>query len=763
MDNFSDINEVYRQNLTWGMTDYLSSELGISKEALGQLGLGYYPAKNAFTIPERNHDGTIVGISYRFISGGKGCEKGSKRGLVFPLNQKFFSGKRRYREGSARWYKLEKGGGISCPICGKDHWCMVSDTDRNNPPAVNCCRVQTGSVSELGMGWLHILRKEENLKTDELTILPETQYPILCVEGMSDVAAAYDLGFIAIGRPAASAGLKLLKNFPLAGKPIIVVGERDSGAGAVGMEAAFRLLRTMSQQVKKVMPPEGIKDLRAWFNNGLTLNGFIKYVDEQSDCMLNGDVLESDVASVIAKQWLESANTFDSVHTVRKHRGQWVRFDKNHYSLYSEDVLRGDLYAHVEGKFYQSTSDAGEITIKPYKPSRSKISDVVDALNQWCPVEQSAPSWLDEQYGRPLPKDLIVFQNGILNVKDFINGKINLMDPTPKYFTFNALPYEFDDNAHSKLWDEFLHGVFDDEEQIMLLAEWMGYLCTPDLSFEKLMLFTGRPRSGKTTILDTIRHVLGPVQCAETSFSSLVGEFGFQPLMGKLVAMIGDAKTPRAAESDSALEKILQITGGDHVTVNKKRVDQLSSEQLYCRFTFAMNDLPCFSDHSRALESRLNILSFSKSFLGREDRSLKMRLREEAEKGKLIMFALEGLKRLRKQNQFSFPESSEEMLHQYKDLSVPLISFGAECLVTEPNPTKWTPDMWAAKDQIYSVWSVWAKIRGIKCGGKEQFGRWLQAAYPEIYTSRRRLQYDRVYGFAGLRLKDSAIKEYIRR
>jgi len=758
---FAKLHEIYRQNITSGMVKYLAEELQVSTEALTALGIGYYYAKAAFTFPERDVEGNIIGIAYRYVSGKKGCEPGSKRGLTYILNPNYFSGQKRYQTGSHNWYKLQENGGISCPICGKDHWCMVSVSDVNNPPAVCCTRKQVGSVAELGMGWLHILRPEGDLRQANQTVLPKSDFPILCLEGMSDVAAAFDFNMVGIGRPAASAGLKLLQNLPLAGREIIVVGERDAGAGEVGMEAAFRVLRGVTPHIKKVMPPEGVKDFRAWKNSGLTREEFLNFSDKNSDALMKGDVFEDDVAATIAKAWVQTQSQ-NGLPLVRNFQGGWVKFKGTHYTLIEDVQLRGELYAYLEGKFYQSKATNGSIEIKPYKSSRAKISDIMDALSQWCPIQTSPPSWLVGGK-RPLPKDVIVFQNGILDLNEFTHGRIKMMDPTPEYFSFNALPYNFDENAQSKDWNDFLTGVFLDPTQAELLAEWMGYLCVPDITYEKLMVFVGRPRSGKGTTLDTIRSMLGREQCAETSFQSLVGSFGFQPLIDKLAAIIGDAKSPRASEADAALEKILQITGGDPITANKKYVSQLPSVQLVCRFTFAMNDLPVFSDFSRALEARLNLLEFDQSFIGREDRGLKQRLRSEASRGKLIMFALDGLKRLRQNNCFTEPQSSVDLLRSYQDLSVPSIAFGNECLIVENDRSKWKPGMWVEKGQLYDLWHGWCKDRGQKAGAREQFGRWFIQAYPEVCSERRRIQSERMYGYAGVMMRPDAIARYGRK
>lgn len=757
---FNKLHEIYRQNITSGMVKYLADELHVSTEALVTLGVGYNYAQGAFTFPERDTEGNIIGLSHRYVNGKKACESGSKRGLIYALNPSYLSGKKKYESGSHNWYKLQKGNGISCPICGHDNWCMVSAVSPENPPAVCCGRVQQNSVAELGMGWLHILRPEGDLRQANQTILSGSDYPVLIVEGLSDVAAAYDLGLIAVGRPAASAGLKLLQNLPLAGRELIVVGEHDSGAGAVGMEQAFRVLRNVTPHIRKVMPPEGIKDFREWKNTGLTLGQFIQYADSNSDALMKGDVFDDDAAPTIAKAWIQT-QIIDGLPSIRLYQGDWVQFQGNHYVKKDEDVLRGELYAYLDGKFYQNKTQNGGVEIKQFKASRSKVNDVFDALNQWCPIQQSPPLWLVGGKAHR-PQDIIVFKNGFLDVNDFCDGKIKLHKPTTEYFTLNALPYNFDENARSKDWEQFLTGIFDDAEQVQLLAEWMGYLLVPDISYEKLMVLTGLPRSGKGTIMDATRAMLGHEQCAETSFQSLIGSFGYQPLIGKLAAFIGDAKSPKATESDSALEKILQITGGDPVTANKKYVSQLPTVQLYCRFTFAMNDLPAFSDFARALEARLLMLSFVHSYVGKEDRSLKYRLKADAAAGKLIMFALKGLKRLREQGQFTEPESSKDLLNGYRDVSVPTISFANECLDIEPDPNKWSPGMWAELGQIYDVWAGWCKDRGQRIGGRAQFTRWFQQAFPTVANQRRRIQTERFYGFAGVMIRPSALQRYVK-
>jgi putative DNA primase/helicase len=611
---------------------------------------------------------------------------------------------------------------------------------------------------------LHILTAEGELQSQDASVLLDNTKPVLIVEGFTDTAAGTSLGFTTIGKPAANGGLSILQQMPLAGRKVVIIGEHDSGAGVKGMEATFRSLRKTVRDLYKLMPPEGVKDLRTWVNQGLTAETLLEAIENDGDAALGDDIFEDDVAFTIAKKWLTTCKMEDGWPLIRNYRGQWLEYDGSHYVEKTWENLRGDLYGYLDGKLFNKEKPDGTIQLAPYKPSKGKVNDVFDALNTWCPIDREAPTWLDSEE-HPAPSDLIMFRNGLLDVNAYYEGRVQLLDPTPAFFSFNMLPYDFDPGATSPLWDEFLDEIFEDDPQkAELLAEWMGYNLVPDMSMEKMMLLTGRPRSGKGTILECLRATLGHEQCVETSFSSLVIRFGFEPLIGKLACLIGDAKSPKARDGDAALEKLLMITGGDPVTIDRKGISQLSSIHLTTRFTLAMNDLPVFSDHAMALETRLNILSFANSFVGKEDFTLKKRLIEEAKQGKLINFALQGLKRLRERKLFTDPATSVEMRSQFRTISTPVVSFLDECcdLIDKTDRVEYDKT-WIEKGQLFEAWKAWCERRGRRAGLAEQFGRWLMSAEPRLKLSRVQQDGRRFGVYKGLTLQAWAFEDLLGR
>ena len=103
--------------------------------------------------------------------------------------------------------------------------------------------------------------------------LPTRDGPIMIVEGATDTAAAWDLGFAAIGRPSAAGGAFqlacLLKGVPEE-RPIIVLGEIDpkpdgKWPGFAGATlVARKISETLGREVAWALPPSGAKDIRAW-------------------------------------------------------------------------------------------------------------------------------------------------------------------------------------------------------------------------------------------------------------------------------------------------------------------------------------------------------------------------------------------------------------------------------------------------------------------------------------------------------------------
>jgi len=103
--------------------------------------------------------------------------------------------------------------------------------------------------------------------------------PLLITEGTTDTAAALDLGFSAIGRPNCNSLIRMTASAVKDYKEIVIVSDNDT-SGRAGAGKLANYLAVRCTKVKIIYPPEGIKDLRQWLQDGLTAAHLKQIIDK---------------------------------------------------------------------------------------------------------------------------------------------------------------------------------------------------------------------------------------------------------------------------------------------------------------------------------------------------------------------------------------------------------------------------------------------------------------------------------------------------
>jgi hypothetical protein len=113
----------------------LARELGVHPRSLRDLGLGYCAADDAFTFPERDSGGAVVGILRRFRDGTKKLLAGGRRGLAYPDDWHAYTGPVFVPEGATDTAALLSRGlaAVGRPNCTggvRDLAALFADCDR---------------------------------------------------------------------------------------------------------------------------------------------------------------------------------------------------------------------------------------------------------------------------------------------------------------------------------------------------------------------------------------------------------------------------------------------------------------------------------------------------------------------------------------------------------------------------------------------------------------------------------------------------------
>ena len=741
--NIPELYEVYKTNVFPAMLDDLANSLGLSASTIAKLGIGFNPDAQSWIFPERDAKGNVIGLLQRHQDGSKLMIKSSKRGLTYVVNQDYNQGKTQFYPGKHHWVRTTQK--LPCPICGRIKWCLVSSIDIYNPPAVICTKISKGSVKHFpDCGYLHVLDADRNINDSPAHILESSKNPVIIVEGQTDVLAAMELGFVAVGRPSALGKTDLLPGVCYSRNAIVIGDNNPDGVGRKGMEAAANKLSRCCPVVQQVLPPQGIKDLREWVTDyDLTKEKLFNWMNENATTIDNKLLLDNDGADYLARKWIENRWTHGERVLLCKYLEDYYIFQDTKYTIIDRDTLFASMWSYFEGKNFISSKD-----VKPLRMTRPKMGDILSAASLVTPLITKVPCWVYNPESSNA-KELIPFKNGQLDI-----ATDKFYDITPNYFNVSHIPYKYNPELKSELWYKFLQEVFGgDNERIKLLGEWFGYVLSSNREYEKFMLLVGVPRSGKSTILEVLSHTIGADNSVSTSFSRLAERFGLANLVHKKAVMIGDARTSNQRIMDKALAITLQITGNDSLAIDRKG-RTIITDKLPGAFTLAMNELPAFSDYANAVQTRALMLGFDISFAGREDITLKHRLIREANQGKILEFALNGWKRLQEQGNFTQPQNSKEIAGEFNQLVSPLATFVSMCCVVETDKT--IPCL-----RLFAAWQEWTRAWGYRPGKVVQFGRWLKAYSPLIQHNRLRINGELMYVYGGIDLTQSAKQTYL--
>ncbi|MGH7090306.1 MAG: DNA primase family protein [Stellaceae bacterium] len=345
--------------------------------------------------------------------------------------------------------------------------------------------------------------------------------------------------------------------------------------------------------------------------------------------------------------------------------GVYYRWSRTHYAASEEAAIRSELYEFLNAAWRPAKGG-----IEPFEPSRMKINDVLDALRAIChlPAETPTPAWLRDVPPDLATGDIIACANGLLHIPTE-----TLLPHSPDLYTFNAIDVDFEASARCPRWQKFLDEVFPgDPKAVDQLQKMFGYLLTADTRQQKGFVLIGPKRSGKGTVARVLTGLIGARNKCAPMLSSLAARFGAEPLLGKRVAIISDARLSKRTDQQPIIELMLSVTGEDDLTIDRKFLPSVTG-RLPLRFVILTNELPAFLDHGGAFVSRWIIFTLTCSFYGREDPELTDRLLEE--RSGILNWALAGLARLREAGRFKQPASAAAVVQRWEDLSSPIAAF----------------------------------------------------------------------------------------
>ena len=420
-----------------------------------------------------------------------------------------------------------------------------------------------------------------------------------------------------------------------------------------------------------------------------------------------GNVWDLDRPLDAARVYLREKHTNPAgERTAFTHSGVVHVYERGKYAPLDEHDLQADLYE------YFSRSPKGV--------NSRKVAEVIAAMKAASNLRATVtfPAWLDRKEADPPPEHLISCRNGLVDAR---TGA--LLKATPRFATLHALPFDYAPDASCERWRAFLDELWgNDNESKQLLREWFGLCLVPVTRYQKALLLHGPKRSGKGTIIRVLRALVGAYNCCSPTLTSLGQRFALESWIGKLLAVISDARISSRADKAAIAEMVLRVVGEDPITIERKFKTDITMT-LAARLMVVSNELPRFDDDAGALPSRFITLGLTRSFFGEEDTALTDKLLEELPG--ILNWAIGGLDALNERGRFIQPEAGRELSEELEVLASPVRAFLDERFVVDASAETPFPTVW-------DEWKAWCDDQKRKPGGSAQLGNSLRSILPSI-------------------------------
>lgn len=412
----------------------------------------------------------------------------------------------------------------------------------------------------------------------------------------------------------------------------------------------------------------------------------------------------------------------------------WLRYNKTHWeqegasqaverAITNTLQKRRALFAAKEmmGKAKSSMSWRTHVT--------GTMAQIAKSKGVFTPI-----SWFDKS------KDLLNVANGVLNLKD---GTLAEHSPDQLFTYCIPIPYN-KDNKDNTLWIAFLHSVGLSNEVIEYLRLAVGYSLTGHTREEAMFYLYGPTRSGKGTFTEVINTILGELSTGVDMGSFTAKRYGdtsnfdLAPLKNK--RFITASESQRYGQLNPAMIK--KITGGDEIYCSFKRRDHFSYRpqfKIWLTSNFQVNT----DIDDDAAWGRVRVIHFSNSFLGKEDKTLKDKLKEKKSLEAILAWAVSGAMDWYKTTDVGLPmpKEIEDQTKAHRAALDSISQFIDQNCVIDANT-------FTVGRKLYSAYTSWCEEEGYKQFGRSRFTTSLTAH--GIASEVRRIKGEVVRGYSGI-------------
>ena len=280
-------------------------------------------------------------------------------------------------------------------------------------------------------------------------------------------------------------------------------------------------------------------------------------------------------------------------------------------------------------------------------------------------------------------------------------------------------PVVFDPAATAPTWVRFVSDIMLGRENLIgFLQRLVGHCLTGDISEQVFIVLYGIGANGKSTLLETLRALLGPEYARQCPVGTLLQKKDSASGGGPSpdIARLRGARLVTAAEPEkgrSLAEGIVKaMTGGDTQTARYLFKDFFEFTAAY-KLMLSTNHKPRVSG-GPAIWRRVKLIPFEASFLSNPDKTMGVRLL--AELPGILNWALAGALEWQRRGGLDEPAEVKAATEEYRQEEETLGDFWSECCATGPK-------LQIVSATLIERYKDWCAVSGEKPMSNTAFGR----------------------------------------
>lgn len=377
-----------------------------------------------------------------------------------------------------------------------------------------------------------------------------------------------------------------------------------------------------------------------------------------------------------------------------------------------------DGIAFFRGEFWTYDKATGTWFVEP-ENGRRILKKIQEELGDDLCRKRIVDDVFSQMKNYAVPEDLEFRFNMYRNFLNLKNGVLNLEDMTlgahsKDYYFTSKISTSYEPMAECHRWKKFLEETELDSSTIDRIQEWFGYCLVPETRMQRALFLVGPGGNGKSVILETLGKLLQEY-CTSFDIGELFNRFNLVQTENMLVNICADCNSAIPVN-----ERIKAFLNGEDMQGEKKGKDSYPFSP-FARLVFAANDFLTTKDRSHGFYRKFDVIEMTRIFKEHEqDRNLKYDIWENELPG-ILIWAIEGLKRLRKEWKFTESEEINEGVKKFKVESNPMLQFLNECCEVDEKMTEYIETK-----TLYDAYVSWCVDTSHMSFSSTKFGRELK-------------------------------------